>query len=370
MSLRRSSLLVLILLGCSNPPVEDGLPPRWERLETEPAKDKQDDICFVDSNTGWYVNSIGKIFKTTDGGRSWSAQLNRQGTYWRSILFLDARRGFAGNLGPGAIEGFRSVMATGDFENLNREVDITDPTLIYETADGGKSWTPARNVPKGPGGICSMSSFVDPAGRATVLAGGRVTGPPLAFRWTEARGWESMKLPPQCGMVLDLLFLNAETGIVCAATDGDPAVSRASVLRTEDGGLTWSEVYRSARAGESVWKCHFPTRDVGYATIRSFVPDPKPALRYVLKTEDGGRTWREIILTEDLDSRPQAVAFLTPERGWVGTTSGGFETVNGGETWMRADLGRSINRIRIVKSAGGGTVIYAIGRDLCRLRLP
>lgn len=32
---------------------------------------KQDDIYFVSENTGWYVNGYGKIFKTTDGGKSW-----------------------------------------------------------------------------------------------------------------------------------------------------------------------------------------------------------------------------------------------------------------------------------------------------------
>jgi photosystem II stability/assembly factor-like uncharacterized protein len=369
MSIRRPSLLVLILLGCSNPPVEDDSPPRWEKLETEPAQDKQDDICFVDPDTGWYVNSIGKIFKTADGGRSWKSLVHKQGTYWRSILFLDARRGFAGNLGPGALEGFRSVMATGDFENLNREVRIEDPTLIYETTDGGRTWTPAPGVPAGPGGICSLSSLEAPDRRDIVYAVGRVTGPSCLFRKPPGDPWETIELPKSCGMGLDVKFLDPRTGILCSATDRDPAVSRASIFRTEDGGRTWNEVYRSARPGESVWKCSFPTLEVGYATIRSFVPDPKAALRYVLKTEDGGRTWREIILTEDLDSRPQGVAFLTPEHGWVGTTSGGFETVNGGETWMRADLGRSINRIRIVPSAGGGVVIYAIGRDLCRLRL-
>ena len=370
MSLPRSVPCVLVLfLGCATPPIEDDAPPRWEKLETEPAQDKQDDVSFVDAETGWYVNSIGKIFHTVDGGRTWKEQVHKPGTYWRAIAFIDARRGFAGNLGPGAIEGFRTVMTSGDFKNLDDQVSITDPNLIYETTDGGRTWAPSKDHQKGRGGVCSMNVTRDAAGRATVWAGGRVTGPAFIFRWTEDRGWDSMTLKPYCGMVLDILFVDADTGVVCAATDPDPAKAFASILRTEDGGHTWNEVYRSTRPGESVWKCHFPTRDVGYATIRSFVPDPKAALRYVLKTEDGGRTWREIILTEDLDSRPQGVAFLTPEHGWVGTTSGGFETVNGGETWLRADLGRSINRIRIVNTTGGGAVIYAIGRDLCRLRL-
>jgi len=370
MAKSRLTVAILLLSACTHRPPDDGLPPRWEKLETEPANDKQDDVCFIDSETGWYVNSIGKIFKTVDGGRSWAEQVHRPGTYWRALAFIDRQRGFAGNLGPGAVEGFSTVMAPKDFENLNSRVNITDPNLIYETTDGGRTWAPSKDPQEGRGGICSMNVFIDRRGRKTVWAGGRVTGPGFIFRWTEENGWDSMSLRPHCGMVLDILFLDADTGVVCAATDADPAKAFASILRTEDGGLSWSEVYRSTRPGESVWKCSFPTRDVGYATIRSFNPDPKATPRFVVKTVDGGRTWKEILLVDDYHCRPQAVAFLTPERGWVGTTASGFETRDGGASWTRVELGRSINRIRIVKAAGGGHVLYAIGQDLCKLRLP
>ena len=356
-------LALLFLAGCAAPPAA------WERLETEPAQDRQDDISLIDPETGWYVNSLGKIFRTTNGGRSWTELLHKKGTYWRTILFLDERRGFAGNLGPGAIEGFRSVMTSEEFENLNNEVHIDDPTLIYETADGGETWTPAPGVPPGPGGICSMSSLAEPGRPRLVFAGGRVTGPARLHRWTEGKGWDAIDLPKACGMVLDVRFTDSRTGIVCAATDADPALSRASVLRTEDGGRTWTETYRSARAGESVWKCSFPTKDVGYATIRSFIPDKTATRRFVLKTVDGGRTWRELPLVDDYFSRPQAVAFLTARRGWVGTTARGFETQDGGETWTPVNLGRSINRIRILESPEGGYVMYAIGQDLYKGRL-
>ena len=34
----------------------------WEKLETEPYRGKQDDITFVNKNTGWYVNGYGQNF--------------------------------------------------------------------------------------------------------------------------------------------------------------------------------------------------------------------------------------------------------------------------------------------------------------------
>jgi hypothetical protein len=181
MSLPRSSLLAFVLLASACAGSADGdLPPAWERLATEPANDRQDDVCFIDADNGWYVNSLGKIFKTVDGGSTWKEQVHLPGTYWRAVTFIDKWRGFAGNLGPGAIEGFRTVMAPEDFKNLNAKVKITDPNLIYETTNGGWTWTPLRDHHEIGGGICTMSTFRDSEGRATVYAGGRVTGPPRA----------------------------------------------------------------------------------------------------------------------------------------------------------------------------------------------
>src|SRR5262249_1391021 len=40
------------------------------------ADDKQSlfSTCFVDAQTGWMVGEVGRIFRTTDGGRSWGRQ--------------------------------------------------------------------------------------------------------------------------------------------------------------------------------------------------------------------------------------------------------------------------------------------------------
>ena len=366
----RTAFVLVLLAGCSTYcPVDTDPEPHWERLPTEPAQDRQDDVSFVDEDTGWYVNSLGKIFKTIDGGTTWKTVVNMPGTYWRAIAFLDARHGFAGNLGPGAVEGFRTVMTAADFENLNRQVTVTDRNLIYETRDGGATWKPVPDL-QSPGGICSINVLVDGVGRKSVWAGGRVTGPARVFQWTGGERWETWNLATNCAMVLDVHFFDKNMGIVCAATEADPAVSFASILRTENGGATWTEVYRSSRRGESVWKCSFPTRDTGYATIRSFSADPASTERFVVKTVDGGRTWKEILVVDDFHSRPQGIGFLTADRGWVGTTSLGFETRDGGASWTRVDLGRSINRFRFIRSRKGGTVVYAIGQDLCRLRIP
>ena len=108
----------------------------WKKLDTESYRGKQDDIWFVDKNTGWYVNGYGKIFRTKDAGKSWEKQIEKKGTFFRTIAFLDDEVGFAGTVG------------TNYFPN------VTDTIPLYGTKDGGKTWKPIDY--KGPyvKGLC------------------------------------------------------------------------------------------------------------------------------------------------------------------------------------------------------------------------
>ena len=70
----------------------------WRKLETEPYAGKQDDIAFVDENTGWYVNGFGKIFHTKDEGATWEKQLEQKGSFFRTVAFVDKNTGFVGTV--------------------------------------------------------------------------------------------------------------------------------------------------------------------------------------------------------------------------------------------------------------------------------
>lgn len=86
------------------------------------------------------------------------------------------------------------------------------------------------------------------------------------------------------------------------------------------------------------------------------------------KTTDGGNTWREIDLVDDFAVREFGIAFATENLGWVGTTTSGFQTTDGGATWTRVNMGRAVNKIRLIPSADG-LVGYAIGVDVHKLIL-
>jgi photosystem II stability/assembly factor-like uncharacterized protein len=326
----------------------------WKKLTTEPFRGKQDDVFFVTQETGWYVNGSGKIYKTIDGGGSWVLKLNKPGTYFRAIGFIDEMRGFAGNIG------------TNYFPN------VTDTIPLYETSDGGDTWKPVAGVTEQMiKGICAIEIVKKPfinAGKldykATIYAGGRVGSPAFLLKSEDSGAtWQSIDMSRYCQMILDVKFFDQKNGVISAGTDADVQKSNALILTTSDGGKTWTKRYQSNRPYEITWKSSFPTRKVGYITVQNYNPDKKVTERVVAKTTDGGKTWKEIPLINDFNFREFGIGFIDEKRGWVGGSTGGYETTDGGKTWKPVEMGKAVNKIRLLKTENG-FVGYAIGVDL------
>ncbi|MFM2267400.1 MAG: hypothetical protein RL757_841, partial [Bacteroidota bacterium] len=114
-------------------------PQPWRKIwTTVPYRGKQDDITFIDENTGWYVNGYGTIYHTQDGGNTWEKQLEKKGTFFRCIAFVDKNVGFAGTVG------------TDYFPN------VTDTIPLYGTKDGGKTWNPVPYSGNYVKGLCAI----------------------------------------------------------------------------------------------------------------------------------------------------------------------------------------------------------------------
>ncbi|MBX3158326.1 MAG: hypothetical protein KF773_20320 [Deltaproteobacteria bacterium] len=354
--------------GSPPPKVEPALVPTgdWQKAPTEAYRGKQDDLYFVSPTVGFYGNGAGKIFRTDDAGATWQQVLEQKGTFVRALGFLDEQRGFAGNIGPDSFPG------------------VTDETLLYRTTDGGRTWAPVA-LPPGDGarGVCAIDILtldtVDSGQRLRkeiVHVGGRVNGPASLFASDDGGAtWRRLALPPSVAMILDVKFLDPSIGFLFAGTDPDSARSHGLIAKTSDGGRTWRTVYQSARPHELMWKGHCPTRRTCYATLQNYsvqaeAPDATPK-RFVVKTEDGGDTWRELPLVEDPKVQEFGVAFVDERRGWVGAAPTGFATADGGATWTpAAGMPLAANKLRIVHDRdGAGATVWAIGVDVRSLRL-
>jgi photosystem II stability/assembly factor-like uncharacterized protein len=108
----------------------------------------------------------------------------------------------------------------------------------------------------------------------------------------------------------------------------------------------------------------FPTRQVGYATVQNY--EQGTSKRVVVKTTDGGANWRELPLVDDAKVREFGVGFVDEDRGWVGTSTTGFETRDGGLSWSPVAMGPAVNKIRVLRTEKGFRA-FAIGVQLHRL---
>ncbi len=337
----------------------------WHSLPTAPTSWRFDDFYFVNPNLGWVINpsynylgpnQYGRICKTTDGGNTWQILIDNSTTFFRSVGFADSLNGWVGNIadtskGPGGIPF------------------TTDTIPLYQTHDGGTTWTPAPIPYPHPAGICGISVVTD----SIVYAYGRYFGPAGYLKTTnKGASWVYKDMSSQALGLIDGHFFNKDTGLITGGANDNTAL----ILYTTDGGTSWTTVYHATRVDtERVWKIYFPSRNIGYATIE-YEGSLTAYNTWFLKTIDGGLTWTEhpFIANYDLEG----LGFINDSTGWIGGDflTGTYITHDGGNTWAidatfgvatppyeTAPTGFSINRFR----SFGDTLMYASGNTIYKL---
>ncbi|MEL7361202.1 MAG: YCF48-related protein [Bacteroidota bacterium] len=306
----------------------------WSLLDASPWNFYRfEDGSFVSPERGWIVNGDGEVFQTADGGQAWSRQAVLP-AYLRSVVFVNDSRGFIGTL--------------------------TQPNMLYETRDAGRSYQDISDRIKGPRpwGICGLWAVNDDV----IYGAGWFAAPAHIVKSTDGgQTWTSTSMDAYAGSLIDVYFWDEQRGIAVGGTNGLEPDGRALVLLTEDGGETWTTQYVSADPGEWSWKISFPTPTTGYVSVEE-LDGGFPAK--VLKTTDAGVTWTELSIPNS--DHLQAIGFITEDTGWAsgrGTTS---LTTDGGETWTPIDLDGSINRFEFF----GDSLAYAMGRRIYQYAAP
>lgn len=300
--------------------------PQWEALPNAPVAVRHDDLHFLDPLHGWVCSGNGRIHRTTDGGATWQMQLEDPAVYFRAIRFADAQRGWAGLL-------------------------LSDP-LLFATTNGGVDWAPVTNIPEPrPNGICGLSV----ASSSVIYGVGSFAGPARVIKSADGGAtWSSMDLDPLASTLVDVQFRTPLEGFAVGGVGEFSGPIRSVVLHTTDGGATWQQRFVGTREGEWGWKISFPTPLVGYVSLERF-----QGPMFFLKTEDGGLTWTEHPFS---NFNEQGIGFVTPEIGWVGgadnPTCG---TTDGGATWTETPWGDYINRLQFLSPGLGyaaGVTVY------------
>ncbi|MFA6599212.1 MAG: YCF48-related protein [Ignavibacteriaceae bacterium] len=231
-------------------------------------------VNFIDANTGIAVGELGRIMKTTDGGLNWSSISSGFTSHINSFHFIDANSGYI-------------VGGQGDYDGV-----------IHKTTDGGTSW-----VIKQSGELASIKSVY--AIDANICW---VGGQNALYKTTN--GGDAWTKQSSSYTSRALVFLNADIGISANAN---------SISRTIDGGTTWTKV-----ADYDCNSLFFVNSLVGYSTGSNSA---------TYKTTDGGSTWSSLV------GSPMGyyVYFVNSDLGFV-AGSGVWKTTNGGTTWVKQKL--------------------------------
>ena len=341
--------MVFVLACIAHPSL--GTTPVWSQFSNSPSGTvRHDDIWFIDTTNGWSARGRGGIFKTTDGGNTWIQVLNQPATHFRCIAFASPSRGWAGNLGPGS------------YDTL-----VTDTNVMYETFDGGQTWTNRPGfAQQGMRGLCSIQVLDS----QHIYGVGRVRGPAYFIKSVDGgTNWSLTNLTAAgvMGAMMDVYFHNSQVGFVVGMStnpySGNCTPSyHGRIAKTTDGGQTWVPVATTTIPCCYFWKMSWPTPQIGYASLQKN-PTSSDAIVFY-KTTDGGNTWVSngvpVSAIGVTSFYWQGIGFVNEQVGWAGGDSSSapnnfLQTTNGGLTWVPVGYNNSatINRIRFLSPTLG-----------------
>ena len=258
------------------------------------------DVCFTNSNSGcavggfWGNWSSSIILRTTNGGVNWTNQIIGNSDDLYSVHFPDANNGFAvgprgtilktvnggdlwTSLGFGLLTNFGSV----HFPNENIGY-ATGDNKVYSTTDGGLNWNFQE---LGDSGYIVLGSiyFTSPSTGFLVSSPGCSPGGTSNIYKT-TNGGTNWTICYSGGLDVFLgaiYFSDANTGYAVGA---EGSSNTGIILKTIDGGITWSE-------NNIYWfgpcSIFFTSPDYGYI----LGSDGYYGNAAIIKTEDGGNTW-------------------------------------------------------------------------------
>lgn len=290
-------------------------------------------IAFQTAQTGFGLTEQGDLYRTTDGGTTWSRLSRIDGFHPRQLRLESGRLLALGGLAEGAPSG-----GSGRSGEARPAVAWSDPD--------GAGWTvrPVSGLPEEMAQHWPHLTFSFPSaevGYGVVhpdIWGGFALRTGILLTRDGGAAWEFRPLPDGLQAAGGIHFLTPERGFMTARSK-----EGSLILATRDGGATWRTVYR----GEvGLYALHFADPKHGFAgggLSPKAEADPR---QLVLATRDGGETWSEVYRSQGrTGAQVAALRFDSPTTGWaaLGICSMGANwpcgkglafTRDGGKTWQ------------------------------------
>ncbi len=145
--------------------------------------------------------------------------------------------------------------------------------------------------------------------------------------------WNRLTYPqPSANFAItELFFLNAEEGFASfSMCPPVPGGCKGGLLHTTDGGNYWE----TTLLDYPVNSVFFSSSSIGYITL-STIFDEGYVVDYIHKTEDGGKTWKEVFTTT-LGLGTLKLRFANSVTGYAYGAARIFKTSNGGKSWVKS----------------------------------
>lgn len=289
---------------------------------------------FIDANHGWALGmppasfSPGsKLYRTGDGGVLWqevydNGNLGRPRSV-QQVFFVDAQHGW--------ISG-RWVQA-----------DIDWGWFIAHTADGGATWTDqyiftATADQEAPESLSERTLWFLDSQTGWYISGDSI------YRTTNGGvTWTASALSRQVQSIVR--FVNASTGLGVGPGDG----GSPALLRSTDGGLTWSQVSLMPAGSDAVWASADGTRLIAVGQNGA-----------ISRSVNGGASWTPV--ASPTAANLHHVQFSNDLRGYAAGDNGVvLRTVDGGATWTLLSSGATAHVTALATAPGGRAWFYADG---------
>ena len=253
------------------------------------------------------------ILKTTDAGNSWNTVLSDTASGLYSIYFPGSNIGYSAGLGGG----------------------------MLKTTDGGDTWTHQNIAPHA--NIMSLYFTDDNTGYAAGYDDIDFTGILLKTINGGVNG-DTLLYFPNFTSLTSVVFTDANTGYAVTATTGisspEPSVK---ILKTENGGSSWSVLSGGATLSSCLHTVFFPDDSTGYAIGDSVGMYSFPLYPMILKTIDGGNIWNKVPFPAMSNISFSSVFFTDANTGYVAGGDVNYlasisKTTDGGETWTNLQL--------------------------------
>ncbi|GAA5042594.1 hypothetical protein GCM10011506_45250 [Marivirga lumbricoides] len=292
-------------------------------------------VDFVNASTGYMVTDAGNIYKSTDGGSSFTA-LNTgisDGRFW-DVQFIDENKGWV--VGRGS--DFPVILYTEDggttwtqqehnsfsgsgfttvfFLNENIGWIGGYEYEIFKTTDGGNTWVKQTTTEPDQGFafFTSMQFQDENIGYATTTIFQSSTVRKIIKTTDGGETWEPTADQTTMSYVGGLHFFDAEHGYIAG---------RSKIMETTNGGDSWEEIY-AAPGGESLLNMVFLNDNIGYAIGSAGL---------ILKSTDGGLNWES--KRDGVVTTLRSVEFTSYTEGYaVGNAGTILSTTNGGNEWL------------------------------------